>query len=317
MSTGFLFPGGILSLPKQAAERLLSEQNADATHLYLALLAREETASLQFSLPRLEAAQEALVRLGLLERERELPGAPPKKAEPEQPPQYSSRDVTLAFQNGDSFRALVEELERRLGKHLSPVDLEILLLIYDFLALPAEVILLLCNFCIARAAKQYGPARKPTLPQIRAEAFRWQRRGIDTLEAAEAHLQQQEAYSQAASRLLSLLQIHGREPVPAEARYLEQWVEQGFEDEAIRLAYEKTVLRKQQMNWPYMNSILRSWHQKGLHTRAAVEEKEGKGRRPTAQASAPVGAESQRAKQDMARLERLLAEQPQSTEGEP
>ena len=43
-----------------------------------------------------------------------------------------------------------------------------------------------------------------------------------------------------------------------------------FEDEAIRMAYERTVLKKQSMDWGYMNGILRRWHEKGLHTAAAI-----------------------------------------------
>lgn len=45
----------------------------------------------------------------------------------------------------------------------------------------------------------------------------------------------------------------------------------GFDDEALRMAYEKTVLKKQSMDWGYMNGILRRWHQKGLHTAAAIQ----------------------------------------------
>lgn len=45
----------------------------------------------------------------------------------------------------------------------------------------------------------------------------------------------------------------------------------GFDDEAIRMAYEKTVLKKRSMDWGYMNGILRRWHEKGLHTAAAIQ----------------------------------------------
>ena len=40
----------------------------------------------------------------------------------------------------------------------------------------------------------------------------------------------------------------------------------GFSDEALRLAYEKTVYKKQGMDWDYMNGILCGWHKKNLHT---------------------------------------------------
>ena len=51
-----------------------------------------------------------------------------------------------------------------------------------------------------------------------------------------------------------------------DSKYIAAWVDLGFDDETICLAYERTVLKKGSLNWAYMNSILKSWHQKGLHT---------------------------------------------------
>lgn len=306
MANDFLFPGGILSLPKTAASRLLEAAAPDATHLYLALLAEKSVEALHWSPERLQQAQAILVDLSLLAPEESLKGAPAEKPEPEQPPEYTARDVSLALENDGEFPALVEELQRRLGKLLSPSDLNTLLLLYDYLSLPAEVILLLTSAVTEEIKKKFGQGRRPTLTQIKTEAFRWQRNGVDTLEAAEDYLQKRTRFGEAANRLLPLLGIHGREAVAAERRYLEKWVEQGFQDDAIQLAYEKTVLKKQSMNWPYMNSILRSWHQKGFHSKQEVQE--GEGYRKKAAQTAPLAATGDRAKQDMQRLDRLLEE---------
>ena len=91
---------------------------------------------------------------------------------------------------------------------------------------------------------------------------------------------------------------------------MESWQEWSFEDEAIRLAYEKTVLKKQAMNWPYMNSILRSWHQKGLRTKEEILKAEQwkPPQAPIAVAGrqAPAPDAGERLRQDMDRLDRLL-----------
>lgn len=156
--------------------------------------------------------------------------------------------------------------------------------VYDYLALPAEVILLLVTWCVLRTEEKYGQGRKPTLPQIRSEAFRWKRQGADTPEAAEEYLKKATQLRSRGARLLPLLGVAGRGPVEAELRYLEAWADMGFEDEAVRLAYERTVLKKQAMNWPYMNSILKSWHQKGLHTVPQIRQEDSAFRR-----EAPTG----------------------------
>lgn len=318
MAKGFLFPGGILSLPREAAERLLAAQNGDAALLYLSLLSRGDGTGLPWSEAKLQEVHEVLVKLELADPVKSVLPEKEEKLEPDQPPNYSRGDLILALEN-KSFSSLLSEVQRRLGKKLSDADTQILMNLYDYLALPPEVILLLANWCIEKIAKKYGPGRKPTLSQISKEAYRWHRQGVDTLEAAEAYLHTLTVRSEAANRLLPLVGILGRAAVEAERRYLEAWGEMGFEDEAIRMAYEKTVLKKQSMNWPYMNSILKSWHQKGLHTKAEVQAKEQGGwKQPQAGSVATktaVSPEAQvRLRQDLDRLDRLL-EQKHSKEG--
>jgi DnaD/phage-associated family protein len=212
-------------------------------------------------------------------------------------------------------------MQRRLGKVLSTTDLKILYTLYDFLALPAEVIALLVTWCLRQTEEKYGAGRKPTLPQIRAEAFRWKRRGVDTHEAAEEYLKHMTSLHQQSARLLPLVGVTGRAPVEGERKYLDAWAELGFEDEAIRLAYEKTILKKQAMSWPYMNSILKSWHQKGLHTVAQIRTEDSSYRRNAAGGrpafpSPAAGAADKRVREDMERMRRFLEEKKREEGGD-
>jgi len=59
--------------------------------------------------------------------------------------------------------------------------------------------------------------------------------------------------------------------VEKERKKVAAWTDMGFADEVLRLAYEKTVYKKQKMDWDYMNGILCGWHRKNLHTLAEVE----------------------------------------------
>lgn len=311
MAQDFLYPGGVLSLPREAAMRLLKAQNGDAALYYLALLSAEDSLQKSWTRERLEAAHNGLVSLQLLDPAQVPDLKREEKLEPDAPPDYEQADVTLALREGESFPLLVSELERRLGRQLSTADLKTLLLLYDYLALPPEVILLLLSHCIETQVRKYGEGRKPSMSQIKKEAFRWHRLGVDTMEGAEAHLKTLTQRTESAARILPLVGILGRNAVEAERRYLDAWSDMGFEDAAIRLAYEKTVLKKQSMNWPYMNSILQSWQKKGLRTKAEIVEKEqGAWKRAvsgSAAATAPISQE--RMLQDLDRLDRLLEEQ--------
>ena len=164
------------------------------------------------------------------------------------------------------FSALADEVERRLGKKLSAADLKKLYTLYDHLALPPEVILMLVGWCIEEMERKYGPGRRPFLSQISKDGFVWARRGIDTMERAEEYIAKLTRLRGREAEVLRLLDISPRPLVEREKTYIAAWDDMGFEDEAIRMAYEKTVLKKQSMDWGYMNGILRRWHEKGLHT---------------------------------------------------
>ncbi len=315
----FSIPGGVVSMTGEAAGRLISAGNGDAALLYLCLLhQRGDYAGARRALgwpeERLLAAYRALAGLKLAAEPDSDAQPDVQKLEPGEPPEYTSADIAQELESGSSFSVLVDETQRRLGKVLSTTDLKILYTVYDFLGMPAEVVLVLITWCVGQTEEKYGPGRKPTLPQIRAEAFRWKRRGADTPEAAEEYIKHMTALRTRSARLLALVGITGRTPVEGERKYLEAWAGMGFEDEAVRLAYEKTVLKKQAMSWPYMNSILKSWHQKGLHTVAQIRA-EDSGYRRVAPADRPSvsqppvpGAADRRVREDVERLRRFLEE---------
>lgn len=325
MAGKLLFPGNILSLTAETADRLLSAGNGDAALLYLFLLRkagvfdpRAAAHSLKWDPDRLNTAFSALVGLGLADRAevQETPSTPP---EPDEPPEYSASDLTRELEDAaSSFPGLVSEVQRRLGKILSTSDLKMLYTLYDYLSLPAEVIMLLVSHCVEEMERKYGPGRKPRLAQIRKEGFVWHRLGVDTPEAAEAHLKKLSALRTRTGEILPLLGITGRAPVEEERKYIASWVEMGFDDSSIRLAYERTVLQKQSMNWKYMNSILKSWHQKGLHTVPAIQVGDSdRGRPVTAPQPMPSapGEADRRVREDLERMREYLRQQSDAQKG--
>ena len=263
-------PGGILSLSAAAADRLFSAGSGDAALLYLYLLktggqyqSAAAARALKWESARADAALSLLHGLGLAA----APVTAPPPAPTPEPPEYTAGDINRELENAASpFPALVTEVQRRLGKVLSTNDLKSLYTIYDFSGLPPEVILLVVNWTVEEYQRKYGPSRLPRMPQIQREAIQWKERGVDTVEAAEAHLKRLSLLRERSVQILALLDIRDRPPVARERQYISGWIDMGFPDEAIRLAYERTVMKKQSLNWPYMDSILKSWHQKGLHT---------------------------------------------------
>ena len=257
-----LLPGRILAMDARAAERLVAAGSGDGALLYLWLLGHggklapaQARNALRWGQGRLEAAAAALRDMGLSDGRTEAEPAPPPA--PDGPPEYAAADITRELeQAGSPFPGLVGEVQRRLGKVLSTADLKSLYTVYDYLALPPEVICLLVNWCVEESRRKYGPGRMPRMGEVQRGAFRWKRLGVDTAQAADAYLKRQELYRTREGEILKLLDLPLRPLVDKERKKVQAWTDMGFDDQALRLAYEKTVYKKQKMDWDYMNGIL-------------------------------------------------------------
>ena len=308
------FPGQVLAIAAQAADRLLKLDSGDAALLYLQLLRHGSAEGLKWTEARLQVSLDQLRAQGLAPDRLPAPEPPPAPEAP--PPEYATEDITQALaEEHSTFPALVGEVERRLGKRLSAADLKNLYTLYDHLALPAEVILMLVGWCIDETARKYGPGRKPFLSQIKKEGFSWARLGVDTMERAEERIAALTRLRSRESEVLRLLDISPRPLVQREKDYIAAWDGMGFDDEALRMAYERTVLKKQSMDWGYMNGILRRWHEKGLHTAAAVRTGDRDPRPVRAggvqKAAPPPADQERRAREDMERMRRLMEQMKQ------
>lgn len=293
---GTLLPGSILALHRRAVERLLSAQNSDAALLYLCLAAEQEVSALSWTADRLNEAHQCLLRLHLAEADQPLPHT--TKPEDDRIPDYTAQDIHQALSNNQGFAALLHEVERLLGKVLSYQDQTGLYSILDYYALPPEVILILVEWCLEKTTRARGEGRKPTIPQIKREAYQWYRQGVNTLEAADHYLHQQHLLAGRARALLACMDIYEREPTPKEEAYLSQWIQNGFSDALVHLAHQNTLFRKGKHSIAYTNAILNRWHSQGLTTPEQVEAAEGRrrisspSRHPESAARNPtVGAE--------------------------
>ena len=271
-------------LPAQQADRLIGRGDGDAALLYLCLLradrgvtAQELQRKLKWSQLRLHAAETALQELGLIDR-------PPEQKPPEpaqERPVYTADDLTDLLTGDAGFRMLVPQTEEKLGKRLKTADLQILAGLYDDLGLPADVIYLLVCHCVARSEERYGPGRRPTLRQIEKEGYHWAQRGLFDQESASQYLRDWNVRRSAMSRYMQVLGLGDRRPVESEERYIADWMDKGFSPETVALAYDKTVFYKKELNWRYLNGILRRWHEENRHTpEQAADEGRSRGKQP-------------------------------------
>ena len=266
-------------LTADQVDRLVKNGDGDAALLYLLLMRadrgvteQELQSRLRWSQLRLNAAEGALQRLGLIQRPAETPAPAPA----EERPVYSAQDLAQLLEDDRSFRMLIPQVEEKLGRRLKTADLQILAGLYDDMGMPADVIYLLVNHCIARSEERYGPGRRPTLRQIEKEGYHWAQRGLFDQESASRYLRDWNVRRSAMSRYMQVLGLGDRRPVESEERYITDWMDKGFPPETVALAYDKTVFYKKELNWRYLNGILRRWHENGWHTEEEVRQSDSR-----------------------------------------
>ena len=278
-----------LSVPAKELEQIINAHDGDVALLWLCLR-RDPDAGVEDAArllcrtrAQMEEALEKLQRMGLVKKD--APAAPTQnlKLPPsDELPDYSSRDITERSRTDPRFGALVDEAQRVFGRILSTSDLKKLFGIYDYLALPPEVIMMLLNYCV----KLFPAGSPPSMRQIEKEGYVWANREILTIEQAEEYIADSEKRREKLSRMAKLIGITDRKPAPTERKFLTAWIEMGFDEEMIELAHDRTVTNTGGLKWGYMNGILKSWHEKGLHTPADVRDKDTK-RKPAGAKDAP------------------------------
>ncbi len=279
--------------------KLLCAKNPDAALLYLYIHSGADIAQAEnaLGLPqnRYACAAATLRQMGLWPETRNTVFAGER-------PQYTEQDVLGAMGTDRSFQSLYGEVQRVLGRTLNTEELKILLGFIRYLGLSTEVISMLIYYCKDKARAR-GQLRNPSLRTIEKEAYYWAENGIDTVAEAAAFIQNQNQRRSRLAGLMELLQIRGRTLTAGETRYAESWLEMGFAEDVIKLAYEKTCLNTGGLSWAYMNKILTRWQEQGLFT---LEQVNAGDKKP--QKSVPRGATGKPGQAELDAIAKLLKE---------
>ena len=311
-------------ISEAALDRLIAAHDGDMALVYLysvrngGLDAEQAAAALCRTLQEIRAASEKLQRLGLLPGE---PGesaaisvpapaagpapapAPIPEAPAEELPQYSASEIARRAGKDELFALLLQEAEKVFGRSLNSNDMRVILGIYDHLGLPCEVVMVLLNYCAELCRQRYGDGRRPTAGFVEKQAYVWARQELLTLEQAEDYIAARKARTQGLGRLKELLGIYGRDLSAGEQKSFAAWLEMGFPDQVLELAYQRTIDHAGSFKHRYMNRILESWKEQGLMTVAQIQEKDTR-RQPGK--PVPVKGEPTAQPVDMDKLRELL-----------
>ena len=257
------------------ADRLLAAHDGSMALLCLWISRRggydavKAARELCLTLGEVESAYEKLCRL-------EAPAKAEKEKLPpaEELPEYTCEDIIRRSQTDGGFREILNETQRKLGRVLSTADIKTLFGIYEHLSLPPDVIFLLLSYCVDLSAEKYGSGRLPSMRFIEKEAYAWANREILTIEQAEEFIKNAAERRSVTGRVKTELGITGRALTQTELKYIDSWLDMGFDAESIAVAYDRTVTNTGALKWNYMNKILLRWHENGIHSVSEIEEKD-------------------------------------------
>lgn len=302
----------VLGVPCNTADILLGEADGDAVLLYLYVLrngglvdCERAAKDLRRSDRDIGKAADVLKRLGLLSSAAGQNGQ--KKVAPDwELPEYTAADVARRNAEDGRFHDLTQEVQLKLGRVLTSDDLKKLLGIYDYLAMPAEVILMLIQYCKEYSEARFGKEKRVGFGFIEKEAYAWVDREIMTLERAEQWLHEYEERRTLLAQMQRTVGIRDRQLTKTERAYLENWISMGFPPESVAIAADRTITNTGGLKWKYMDSIIQSWHEKGLHTPEEIEKGDKKSGRSAKRGSTAATARADQRTID--ELDRLIEE---------
>ncbi len=176
----------------------------------------------------------------------------------------SHEQIAARCSESESIRVLFQEAQKIMGKTIGYDGQSVLLMLYDSYGLPIEVILMAIEYAASM--------NKMSFSHISRIGRTWSELEIDSIEGANEYIEEHSIVDETWKKLRSMTEITNRNPTEKQRRMLVAWVkEYGYDADMIYYAYEETVERTGKMSMPYMDRIIRSWHEKGVKTPADIE----------------------------------------------
>lgn len=172
---------------------------------------------------------------------------------------YDSDILSSAVEKDCDFKNVCDMIGDLLGRLLNKNDYNSLYYLYDYAGMPADFICGVAGYC--------AQEKKPNMQYIMKTALGLYDEGIDSYEKLEHFLALKEKSRTSIGLLRRLCGMGDRELTPKESEAVNRWfVQWDMPFELVKLSYEKTVDATGKVQFPYMNSILKSWYESGFRT---------------------------------------------------
>lgn len=176
----------------------------------------------------------------------------------------SHEQIAARCKECEDLAELFREAQNILGKTIGYDGQSVLIMLHDSYGLPLEVILMAIEYAVTM--------KKASFSNIAKIGKRWSELEIDSLEGAMEYIEEHNIVDETWQKLRTLTEITNRNPTEKQRKLLTAWVkEYGYGADIIYYAYEESIDRTGKMSMPYMDKIIRTWHEKGVKTATDIE----------------------------------------------
>lgn len=174
---------------------------------------------------------------------------------------YTSKELS-SFGKDSRVQQLTFLAQTYLGKTLNSADINSILYMLDGLKLSSDFIEYIMEMCISSGNK--------TLSSIERTAVNYYKRGITTIDDVKFDNKIRKSIYKSVFKIFGLAE---KTAAKKDVSYITKWTEDyGFSEDIILEACNRTMEHTHTASFPYADSILKGWHNKGISDLEHIEE---------------------------------------------
>lgn len=174
-------------------------------------------------------------------------------------PNYSDSQIKQLTEM-EEVKWIMNTVERLLERLLKPIDVQLILFLYESVGFSAELIFYLYEYCVSKNKKNSS--------YIETVAMSWAEEGINTVAKAEGATSVYNNNYNAVNKAFGL----NRSPGTIEKKFMHRWFhELGFDISIIEEACNRTMLATSKPDFKYADRILEIWKKKDVTSLKDIE----------------------------------------------
>lgn len=176
---------------------------------------------------------------------------------------YSPKDLSEKINKNEELKLLANDVQKILGRPINASETAGLLNLYEYYGFSAASVLMIVDYC-----HKLGKDRFAYIERVAKD---WFERGIVSYADVEAEIINQsriKSYQYKASNTFGM----SSKPSKKQLEYFEEWRLMGFSIEMLEIAYDKCMNVKNELNFSYIDGILKNWAGKAIKTPEQVSE---------------------------------------------